>query len=356
MALSNKAQSIRRHRLGGASRLQQALSLRPRVRKLATRPSSRPKIFFRRGCAARGDSRRSCTFFRGESRQLVPSPTKLWVQAGSKACPGSPSRPDADSAARHARCPWRRPPGPSQDRCSSTPRPYPAACTMRSIGGGRRCANRYPTCAISETSAIYDASSRKATRGCALRGRIIVTTAVQAACLHGWHSSRRRRSRRHPAQAGRIWRAMQPNSLVGPSAWCSAAPLLDRWQWAGPSGPWGPVLIMAACPHVWLLHAWWGCWLELPRAALPCLSAKYVQNGSISSQICPKSRPLRPLRRLRRGQSCSPLGLWDDFFWNFSENFSIFVQIFLIVAMHSAARAHHSGTIHSSRCVLVRLH
>ena len=310
-------------------------TLHPRVGKLASGPSSRPK--FSSGAAAPRAAilAAPAAFLRGESRQLVPSPARFWVPGGIQAWAGSPSRPDADSSARHARCPWRRPPGPSQDRCSSTPRPYPAACTMRSIGGGPHWANRYPTRAISETSAICDASSRKATRGCALRGRIIVTTAVQAACLHGWHSSRRRRSRRHPAQAGCIWRAMQPISLVGPSAWCSAAPLLDRWQWAGPSGPWGPVLIMAACAHVWLLHAWWG-WLELPRAALPCLSAKYVQNGSISSQICPKSRPSRPLRRLRRGQSCSPLGLWDDFFWNSSENFSIFVQNSFIVAMHSA--------------------
>ena len=173
------------------------------------------KIFFRRGCAARGDSRRSCSFFiRGESRQLVPSPARFWVSGGIQAWVGSPSRPDADSSARHARCPWRQPPGPSQDRCSSTPRPYPAACTMISIGGGPSWANRYPTRAISETSAICDASSRKATRGCALRGRIIVTTAVQAACLHGWRSSRRRRSRRRPARAGRIWRAQQPISLV----------------------------------------------------------------------------------------------------------------------------------------------
>ena len=28
------------------------------------------------GCAARGDSRRSCRFFRGESRRLIPTPTK----------------------------------------------------------------------------------------------------------------------------------------------------------------------------------------------------------------------------------------------------------------------------------------
>ena len=214
MTLRCHAQSIRRHRLSGASRLQQAPSLRPRVRKLATRPSSRPK--FSSGARLRRARRFSplLHFFRGESRQLIPSPTKLWVPGGIQACPGSPSRPDADSSARHARCPWRQPPGPSQDRCSSTPRPYPAACTMISIGGGPSWANRYPTRAISETSAICDASSRKATRDCALRGRIIVTTAVQAACLHGWRSSHRRRSRRRPARAGRIWRAQQPISLV----------------------------------------------------------------------------------------------------------------------------------------------
>ena len=96
------------------------------------------KIFSGRGCAARGDSRRSCTFFRGESRRLVPSPAIFWVPGGIQAWPGIPSRRDTDSSARDARCPWRRPPGPSQDRCSSTLRPYPAACTMRSIGGGPR--------------------------------------------------------------------------------------------------------------------------------------------------------------------------------------------------------------------------
>ena len=61
------------------------------------------KIFFRRGCAARGDSRRSCTFFRGDSQRLVPSPTKLWVPRGIQAWTGSPSRPYADSEARDAR-------------------------------------------------------------------------------------------------------------------------------------------------------------------------------------------------------------------------------------------------------------
>ena len=161
---------------------------------------------------------------------------------------------------------------------------------MRSIGGGPHWANRYPTRAISETSAICDASSRKATRGCALRGRIIVTTAVQAACLHGWHSSRRRRSRRHPAQAGRIWRAMQPNSLVGPSAWCSAAPLLLRWQWAGPSGPWGPVLIMAAGVLMC------GCSMHGGAAGLscpaqPCLAS--VQNTFKTAQFQAKFVPNR---------------------------------------------------------------
>ena len=61
------------------------------------------KIFFRRGCAARGDSRRSCTFFRGDSQRLVPSPTKLWVPRGIQAWTGSPSRPYADYEARDAR-------------------------------------------------------------------------------------------------------------------------------------------------------------------------------------------------------------------------------------------------------------
>ena len=61
------------------------------------------KIFFRRGCAARGDSRRSCTFFRGDSQRLVPSPTKLWVPRGIQAGTGSPSRLYADYEARDAR-------------------------------------------------------------------------------------------------------------------------------------------------------------------------------------------------------------------------------------------------------------
>ena len=61
------------------------------------------KIFFRRGCAARGDSRRSCTFFRGDSQRLVPSPTKLWVPRGIQAWTGSQSRLYADYEARDAR-------------------------------------------------------------------------------------------------------------------------------------------------------------------------------------------------------------------------------------------------------------
>ena len=109
-----------------------------------------------------------------------------------------------------------------------------------------------------------------------------------AACLHRWRSSRRRRSRRRPAQAGRIWRAQQLISLVGPSAWCSAAPLLGRWQRAGRSVRCG----MTACAHVCVAApCMWGCWLELPHAAttLPLLAP--LQNTLKRAQFRAKNTP-----------------------------------------------------------------
>ena len=138
MALSVPAQSIRRHRLSGASRLQQAPSLRPRVRKLATRPSSRPK--FSSGAAAPRSLKFfiSCSQRRRRAEMIIPPPTKFRVPGRNQVPPGRASDADAKYAAQEApRLRWK-PPGLPQSRCSAAARPYPAAYMMRSVADGSR--------------------------------------------------------------------------------------------------------------------------------------------------------------------------------------------------------------------------
>ena len=81
----------------------------------------------------------------------------------------------------------------------------------------------------------------------------------------------------------------------------------------------GPVRHDVECAHMcghvhaheWLHHCG-AAGLSCPTQPT-CLTAKYAQNGSFSNKIVPKSRPLRPSRRLRRRQSCSHVAPRDDF-------------------------------------------
>ena len=120
MALAKHAQSIQRHRLSGASRLQQALSLHPRAGKLATRPS--PAQNFR---PARLRRARSILPMPHVAKGGVgfPSPTKLWIPSRVEVSPGSAARTVAESAARYAPRLRRRLHGLSQSRCSTAAAP-----------------------------------------------------------------------------------------------------------------------------------------------------------------------------------------------------------------------------------------
>ena len=127
-----------RRRLSGASRLQQALSLRPRVRKLATGPSSRSK--FSSGAAAPRSLKLfiSCSRRRRRAGMIIPPPTKFRVPGRNQVSPGRASDVDAESAAQEAPRLRRKPPGLPQSRCSAAARPYPAAHMMRSVADGSR--------------------------------------------------------------------------------------------------------------------------------------------------------------------------------------------------------------------------
>ena len=82
--------------------------------------------------------------------------------------------------------------------------------------------------------------------------------------------------------------------------------------------------------------------------------------SALNRELWRRNRPETAGRYGRYGRcGAGPRRRWQrlgKFFCKMSDFFSILMQNFFIAAMHCTARAHHGGTIHSSRCFFVRPH